>query len=91
MKTNFDIAYYFKGKDYKPHGYTSSYSGIYVIPQVYKGTRGTIESMCRPAPYVPMTVYITFKDKPKTKSMLWATRIEPCPKYISGIKTIKTR
>ena len=87
MKTNFDIAYYFKGKDYKPHAYASSYSGIYVIPQVYKeNIMGIIESKYRPAPYVPMTVYITFKDKPKTKSMLWATRIEPCPKYINKVE-----
>ena len=87
MKTNFDITFYFKDKDYSPYPYTCSYIGIYSVPQVYKeGTMRIIESKCRPATYVPMTVYILFKNKPKTKSMLWATRIKPCSKYKEKVK-----
>ena len=82
MKTNFNISCYFKGKDYD-----NSYSGIYVIPQVYKeGTMRIIESKRRSTIFVPMPIYTIFKDKPKTKSILWTARIKPCPKYINKVE-----
>lgn len=88
MKTSFQIFEYFKGVGFSLKPYTSSYTGIYRVPRTYKNNK--IErnsSQCTPClSFVPMRIYLLFKDHKEVETTLFTERCRPCAKYIDKVE-----